>query len=67
LSNIADKIAVSQNLEHKEYLEAAFRELDEQTTNFGDGIRELRSSGINIAKAIVSEVSDSSTSYLANI
>ena len=47
---------MSQNLEHAEYLETAFRELDEQTTNFGDGIRELRSSGINIAKAIVSEV-----------
>jgi len=55
-NNIADKIAVSQNLEHKQYLEPAFRELDEQTTDFGDSIRELRSSGITIAKAIVSEV-----------
>ena len=53
---IADQIEITETLEHKDILTAAFRRLDEQTTKFVDGIGTLKATGMNIASFIVYEV-----------
>ncbi len=47
---------MAENLEHRDILSSSFRDLDRDTTEFGDGIQELRATGINAAKFIVYEV-----------
>ena len=54
---IADQIEIAENMEHKDILTAAFRELDDQTTKFADGIGALKATGTNIATFVVYEVS----------
>lgn len=57
---------MSENFEHKDLLEKEMRNLDEEVTTFRDGIAELRATGKNIRKAMVSEAFPR-TSFVAHL